>query len=108
MLSPRHCGRLFVRPARHTCLEMEKEDGSHPRIMDRTEPVMRSDPVSLFYGNNVPPPGGFVPSADRTEISAKASRTSSRGRSRELIYRTIESSMKNCTSRCEFIYWNLN
>jgi len=43
--------------------------------MDRTEPVMRSDPVSLFYGNNVPPPGGFVPSADRTEISAKASQT---------------------------------
>lgn len=34
---------------------------------------MRPDPVSLFYGNNVPPPGGFVPSADRAEISARGS-----------------------------------
>lgn len=34
---------------------------------------MPPDPVSLFYGNNVPPPGGFVPSADRAEISAKGS-----------------------------------
>lgn len=72
-LSPRHCGWLSVRPVKHTCLEMEKEDGSHPCIMDRAEPVMRPDPVSLFYGNNVPPPGGFVPSADRAEISAKGS-----------------------------------
>lgn len=72
-LSPRHCGWLSVRPVKHTCLEMEKEDGSHPCIMDRAEPVMRPDPVSLFYGNNVPPPGGFVPSADRAEISAKES-----------------------------------
>lgn len=72
-LSPRHCGWLSVRPVRHTCLETEKEDGPHPCIMDRAEPVMRPDPVSLFYGNNVPPPGGFVPSADRAEISAKGS-----------------------------------
>lgn len=58
---------------------------------------MRPDPVSLFYGNNVPPPGGFVPSADRAEISAKGSpsigpplhRGSPRKESREILYLSL-------------------